>query len=162
MLHFLDHNLDKLYQAPQSWKDMFSGMGDSSGFKLWGWPEARQVFFTIPVGSGWSDDAFRLRFIIPGVEHRNFELISRGDRVILRGKREKPELLRDSEQFDFAMPYGRFERSVSLPIGLAPEKMKARFHEGVLDVWIPLRDDAVPRLIPITVGATMEPAAAVS
>ena len=126
------------------WMNIFSPMGQNA---------MGQNVEAIPVavGSGWSDEAFHLRFIIPGVERKQFDLFARGGRLVLRGERSKPKSLKDSDDFDFALQYGPFERAMELPAGADVMRMQADFHHGVLDVRIPLHEEAKPRAVPISV-----------
>lgn len=105
-------------------------------------------FFAVPMGEGWTDSALHLRFSIPGVPKNQFTLTAQGDRLVLRGKRERPDML-DS----FGIPYGKFERVLELSPALDTERMRASLHDGVLDVEIPLRDSAKRVEIPINAMA---------
>jgi HSP20 family molecular chaperone IbpA len=118
--------------------------------------------FAVPVGEGWTVDAYRLRFIIPGIARSEFELLTQGERLILRGRRTKPEVLDGSDNFNFAMPYGDFERAIDLPKGLDLDRMRATFHHGVLDVWIPGDESVKVRVVPISMLATPDKVPAIA
>ena len=44
---------------------------------------------------------------------------------------------------------GRFERSLTVPDGIDPEKVTARYENGVLEVTLPLPAGHAPRRVPI-------------
>src|SRR5437773_1574795 len=47
--------------------------------------------------------------------------------------------------------YGRFERSLTVPAGLDPEKVTARYENGVLEVTAPLPPGFASRKVPIQI-----------
>jgi HSP20 family molecular chaperone IbpA len=49
--------------------------------------------------------------------------------------------------------YGRFSRAIALPDSADVDKASARFENGVLEVEIPLREDAQRRRIQIQGGS---------
>jgi len=150
-MRFLNTTSDFMHRPIQPILDMMSGVDFGPFFTKWN-SENLSDRFTVPVGEGWTDDTFRLRFVIPGVERDKFELTTQGTRLTLRGRRIKPDTLDSSEDFHFAMPYGHFERTVDLPQGLDLEKMEANFHHGVLDVRIHMERGMQARMIPISVA----------
>ena len=109
----------------------------------------RTELFAVPVGAGWTDTAYTLRFVIPGIERNAFELLFQGNRLILRGERRQPDQFRTGE-FEFAMQYGRFENVIELPQGLNLKRMDASFHHGLLDVQIPAMDEMKACAVPIS------------
>ena len=49
--------------------------------------------------------------------------------------------------------FGRFSRSMTLPEGIDPEAISAKFDKGVLEVRIPKPEERQPRRIEIQGGA---------
>ena len=143
-MHFLNTTTDFLQRPLRPIADMMSRVGWDPFFTK------MHDVFTVPVGEGWSKDGYNLRFVIPGIERNEFDLRFHGDRLVLRGQRTKPDALESSDHFQFAMPYGHFERSVDLPHGLDLEKMTATFHHGLLDVRIPALANLKARVVPIS------------
>lgn len=45
--------------------------------------------------------------------------------------------------------YGKFERTVTMPEGLNADEIKAVWHNGMLEVTIPLSQAVQPRKVPV-------------
>src|SRR5437016_2953425 len=66
---------------------------------------------------------------------------------VRRSEREGKE---DGHRFS-EVRYGRFERSLTVPAGLDPEKVTARYENGVLEVTAPLPPGFASRKVPIQI-----------
>ena len=51
---------------------------------------ASEWAFTLPVVTGWTENHLNLRFIIPGVTDKDFNLSVQGNQLIIRGERKEP------------------------------------------------------------------------
>ncbi len=108
--------------------------------------------FTLPVETGWTNDYLNLRFILPGVTEKDFDLTVQGNQLVIRGERKAPENFGREDTVWHAIPYGKFERVVDLPNGLDLDHIDAHLHDGVLDIRIPLTAEVKPRRIEIKAG----------
>ena len=108
--------------------------------------------FTLPVETGWTDNHLNLRFIIPGVTDKDFDLSVQGNQLVVRGERKEPKDFGHENAVWRTIPYGKFERVLDLPNGVNIDKLEARLHDGVLDVHIPLVAEVKPRKIEIQLG----------
>jgi HSP20 family protein len=82
-----------------------------------------------------------VRTEVPGFEPKEIEVILTGNVLTIRAehkpvKGEKVEL-----------PEAKLERSITLPMGVNPEKIEALYRYGVLEVHVPLIPEAKPRHI---------------
>lgn len=111
--------------------------------------ETNAISFLLPVGRGWTDDALNLRFVMPAISEKDFTLTARGDALVLKGQRRQPQDFGEEGDVTYALPYGRFERMLTLPQGLDVNRMEAKFHHGVLDIKIPVSGDRKPITIPV-------------
>ena len=59
--------------------------------------------------------------------------------------RLNPELKQENSH-RLERAYGKFERTVQLPMPVQPEKVKATYREGVLTVKLPKADEVRPKL----------------
>ncbi len=87
------------------------------------------------------------RIALPGFEVGEIELTIVGDEMTLRAEHRVPEEAPANRE---APPYARVELTVRLPAGIEPERMEARFRNGLLEVHIPRVPAAVPRRIAVT------------
>ncbi len=94
---------------------------------------------------------FELVAEMPGIRAQDVELtISHGILRLAGEKREEHEK-KESGCIFSERRYGRFERSIELPQGINPEKIRAKMQDGILSVHIPKSAAAIDqsRKIPI-------------
>jgi HSP20 family protein len=92
-------------------------------------------------------DELVLTFDIPGVTEKDIKLSITGDLLTLKGERRF-----ESENDTYhrvERVYGRFERSVQLPTMVQPDKVTAKYRDGVLEVKVPKAEEVKPREIKI-------------
>lgn len=84
-----------------------------------------------------TDDEFRVKAELPGMDEKDIEVTLEGNALMIRGekKREHEEKRRD---FHFSeMSYGQFSRCFTMPEGVDRDKAKAQFKKGVLTLTVP-------------------------
>ena len=97
-----------------------------------------------------TDSEFVIRVELPGVDPDSVD-VSLDDTVLrVRAERRVPTT-EQGEYLRRELVYGTYERDVVLPSGIEPEKMSARFEDGVLEVRVPHRG-ARPVKIPVEMG----------
>ena len=96
-------------------------------------------------------DDLVLSFDIPGVTEKDVHLTITGDLLTVRGERER-RFERDGSGETYHRVeriYGRFERSVQLPMTVQTDKVKASYRDGVLEVKLPKAEEVKPKEIKI-------------
>jgi len=92
-----------------------------------------------------TQDGYRIRVEIPGVRRDQLKVLLTGSECVVRGERtplEGPDIPRP---ILLEGCYGSFERRFVLPPGYSPERLTARYAEGVLEVRLPLQAAAAPK-----------------
>jgi HSP20 family protein len=85
---------------------------------------------------------------MPGVKSEDVELTVVGDTITLQGRRE--ETPSENEQYyRRERPMGAFNRTVTLPAAVNPDKVKAEYHDGVLRVTMGKAEEAKSRKVQI-------------
>lgn len=85
-----------------------------------------------------------LRTEMPVFELGEVEVTLRGNVLTVRGEHTEPAEGEAKERW-----HARLERTVTLPAGIEPEKVEARYHSGVLEVHVPRAPEAMPRRIEV-------------
>src|SRR2546425_5394464 len=96
-------------------------------------------------------DDLVLNFELPGVREKDVSLSITGDLLTVRGEREINRDLTDESNHHVERVYGKFERSVQLPMPVQAEKVKATYRDGVLEVKLPKVDEVKPKEIKIDI-----------
>lgn len=111
----------------------------------------------VPQNSPWTPaidafvdgDKFVLQVMLAGVDPSSVELTATGNRLTIKGARER-KAPKDARSLHVReVPYGPFERTLELPEGTDAGKAEARFEHGVLSVTLPAVGAFVPRKISI-------------
>ena len=95
------------------------------------------------------DGQFTVRADLPGIDPKNVELSVDGDRLLIKGERKSVH--EEKDRMYREVTYGRFERSVALPHGVASDSIKATYKDGVLEVTMKAPKELEPKKVPIAI-----------
>ena len=99
------------------------------------------------------DDEVTVTAELPGVDQKDFELsLADDETLVIKG--EKREEHEDEKRGWRERSYGRFERMISLPSEVDPDKVSAQFKNGVLTVRLPKSQTARQRSKRIEIAAS--------
>ena len=82
-----------------------------------------------------TDKELRVSAELPGLEEKDVEVLLADGALTIRG--EKKSEVNDQERHFSERFYGSFERRIPVDWEVEPDKVKANFRNGVLDVTIP-------------------------
>lgn len=89
-----------------------------------------------------SKKAYRISVEVPGIEPKDIELKVEDDMLVIAGEKRR-EAESDDEGFHrVERSYGEFRRVLTLPDDADIDRIKAEFHNGVLNVRVPRREVA--------------------
>jgi len=75
---------------------------------------------------------------LPGMSAKDVQLRLEDDSLIIEGERRSEHEEREGDVLRSERSYGSFQRVIPLPIGIEPDKVDARFENGVLEIVMPL------------------------
>jgi len=90
-----------------------------------------------------------IRAELPGVDPKDVDVSVAGRNLTIKGERKAPEVPRDDRLFS-EIVYGRFERTVTVPEGLNDDRIKAVWHNGMLEITIPV-SQLQPKKVPVEI-----------
>jgi len=91
---------------------------------------------------------------LPGVKAKDIHVTVEGDRLLIQGERRTDK---ESKGKDFSRKevfYGAFQRSVPIPPGFKADGIKAKYHDGVLEITAPVEKTHSPEEVRIEVEKT--------
>lgn len=97
-------------------------------------------------------DAFVVRVELAGVPAEDLKVLVQGGECVINGKRKLPEIDEELRPIAVERPWGPFERRFTLPPGSHPDKVTARYSDGVLEVRIVVDGDNVPKEMKVDVA----------
>ena len=124
------------------------------------------TFFDTPVSAGegvgrrWlpamdlveADDRYVLRADLPGLSEEDVNIEVENDVLTVSGERKAEHEQREEGFHRVERSFGAFSRSLTLPKGVDPDAVSARFDRGVLEIRIPKPEARKPRRISIANG----------
>jgi HSP20 family protein len=97
-------------------------------------------------------DDLNVTFELPGINEKEINVSIIGDVLTLKGERKWEKQLDDESYHRLERVYGRFERSVPLPVPVQADKVKATYRDGVLEIKLPKAEEIKAKEIKINVA----------
>lgn len=86
---------------------------------------------------------------VPGLRREEVEVTLAQGVLTIKGERKSPKRSDKVRVYREESWEGRFQRTISLPGDVDPDKVKADLHDGMLVVSLPKREEAKPKQIAI-------------
>lgn len=99
-----------------------------------------------------AEDHYVLRADLPGLGEDDVSIEVEDDVLTVSGERKAEHEERNEGYHRVERAYGTFARSLTLPEGVDPEAVEARFDRGVLEIRIPKPEQRKPRKVAISVS----------
>ena len=91
-----------------------------------------------------------VRADVPGIKPEEVKIEVEDDILTVSGEHEERKEQRDKHFLRRERRYGSFSRSMALPAGVEAKKIKAKTHDGVVEVTVPLPKEAKKETVKIT------------
>jgi HSP20 family protein len=114
-------------------------------------------------GAGWvpaievsqQDNKYNIKAELPGLEPKDVKVEVENDSLVIQGERKSESEEKNAGAQRTERQYGYFYRSIPLPEGANVEQAQAKFHNGVLEISIPVPEQqSNRRSIPIQAEST--------
>ena len=96
-------------------------------------------------------DDLIVSFELPGVKEKEIQVSITNDVLTIKAERAEQQELTDENYRRLERRFGKFERSVGLPMPVQTDKVKATLRDGVLEIKLPKVEAAEPQEIKIDV-----------
>ena len=93
-----------------------------------------------------------LKVELPDVVREDIDLRVENNTLTITGQKQRDKAVKDEQYHRIERTFGSFSRTFTLPPTVDAGKIGAEFKNGVLTVTLPLREDAKPRQIQVTVN----------
>jgi HSP20 family protein len=81
-----------------------------------------------------TDQAFNLKLELPGIDEKDIKITTEDRTITISGEKRKSREGGNGGRFESEFSYGAFSRSFTAPFAIDPEKVEARFLNGVLTI----------------------------
>jgi HSP20 family protein len=133
----LRDEIDRLFDAPLSELARTSNL-------LSGWTPALDVYE--------QKDSFVIKAELPGMKKEDITVSLHDGSLSISGERKNETKHEEAEVYRAERFFGRFQRTVTLPAPVAPDKVKAQYKDGILTVTLPKTEEAKPKQIDVSVS----------
>lgn len=96
-----------------------------------------------------TDEGAAIAAEMPGIDPDKVDISVKDNVLSISGEREQPDLGDDAQWIRQERSYGRFTRAISLPFRVDPDRIDARYTNGILFIAAGLSDADKPRKIEI-------------
>jgi HSP20 family protein len=95
------------------------------------------------------DGEMIFRADLPGVEQKDLDVSVNGRELVIKGERKQEKSSHEDQYEHREIIYGTFERHFMLPENVKTEELKATFHNGILEIKVPMPAVTTARKIEI-------------
>lgn len=106
-----------------------------------------------PIDAYKTDDEVVVRMELPGLTNEDVEIEFENGVLTVSGQRAQTADVADEAWLRRERPVGEFSRSFTVPEGVDPNKIRADFAHGVLELRIPQPEERKPHRISINSGS---------
>mgnify|MGYP001159251806 CR=1 FL=1 len=99
-----------------------------------------------------TEDGYAVTADLPGVKKEDIEVDLKNGTLTIKGEKKFEERTPKENFIRIERSYGKFVRSFVLPNNVEPDKIKAVFKDGTLQLQIPKKEEAKPKQIKIDVN----------
>ncbi|HOV38592.1 MAG TPA: Hsp20/alpha crystallin family protein [Spirochaetales bacterium] len=98
------------------------------------------------------DDAFVVTCDLPGVDMKDLEVNIANNVLTIKGEKKDSREVKDSKVYRQESWFGSFQRTLSLPDIVDPDKIEAVMKDGVLKITLPKKEEVKPKQIAVKVS----------
>ena len=139
--------LDEMQRDMNQLFSRFFGEGEQVGNR-WQSPSASYV---PQIESAVRENTLYVKADLPGIDPKEVEVMVEGNRLTLRGQRKAEHEGSENGYLHREVQYGSFVRSFTIPEGVKAEDIHAKYHNGVLELSIPLPAELLPQKVTIAI-----------
>lgn len=130
----IEKRFEDLLRRPLSWP------GPSWWPAMMRMPEMEVVAPTVDIFEEGGEIVIKAE--LPGMTKEEIEVNLTGDKITISGEKKKEEKIEKKDYYHVERSYGSFTRVFEFPCEVQPEKARAQFKNGVLEVRVPKTEEA--------------------
>lgn len=104
-----------------------------------------------------NDDKLTLKASLPGLEAKDLDISVTRESVTIAGEHRYEKKTEEKGYYHSEFSYGKFQRTVALPVPIKNEAVKAEFDKGILTLTLPKVEEAKDKVIKISLGGEEKP-----
>ncbi len=97
------------------------------------------------------DGNYVIKTDLPGVEAKDVQVTVENGCLTIQGERKMDKEIKERQIHRRELYYGSFQRSMAVPEGVKADHIKAKYHDGVLEITAPLEKKTLPKKVAVEV-----------
>ncbi len=89
---------------------------------------------------------------LPGIKKEDVDITLHDDLLTIKGEKKAEKEEKEGSRYYFERRYGSFARTITLPVNVKSDEIKAKFTDGVLEVTLPKAEEEKSKEIKVTVN----------
>ncbi|MBL8132135.1 MAG: Hsp20/alpha crystallin family protein [Anaerolineae bacterium] len=122
--------------------------------EAWSGGRANAAVSTLPLDVHENDSAYMVSASVPGLTADQIQ-VNFHDGVLTIAGEIPQETREDARAILLERTFGKFQRSVRLPLAVSVDNIEASLENGILKLTLPKTAEVQPRQIPVRVGSTV-------
>ena len=136
-LSSLRREMDRLF-------DSFVGRGEGG--------ERESVMLAPNVDVIETNEEITVKADLPGIDEKDLSVTLSENNLIVKGEKRSEKEEKDKHFHRLERRNGFFERVIPIPVSVDPAKITADYQNGVMEIHLPKKPEAKPKVIPIKVS----------
>jgi HSP20 family protein len=100
-------------------------------------PVGRETLLALAINVSETDDAIEVTAELPGIDEKDVDVEVANNVLTIKGEKKSEKEEKEKDFHLVERSYGSFQRTVPLPYEIDPDKIAAKFTQGVLTVTMP-------------------------
>jgi HSP20 family protein len=145
---------DKYLNKWEPFRDMLSLRADMDRLfsSLFGrGPEEREGLWAPIVDIEEDNENIMVKAEIPGMKKDDIKVSVQGNMLTITGERKQESEVKEKTYHRVERSYGKFSRTITLPIDVETDKVKASYKDGVLNIILPKPEAVKPKHIDVEI-----------
>lgn len=105
-----------------------------------------------------NENSLKLRASLPGLEAKDLDISVTKENVTISGEHRYEKTTEDKGYYHSEFSYGKFQRTVALPVLIKNEEVTAEFKDGILTLTLPKVEETKDKVVKISLGGEEKPA----
>ncbi len=97
------------------------------------------------------EDSIIIHAELPGVKKNDISVEIKDNMLILKGERSVNEEVKEENYYRKERSFGSFQRAFTLPVPVDPDKIKATYKDGVLEIKLEKPEKEIPKKIRVEI-----------
>jgi HSP20 family protein len=132
-------------------RDEMNRLFDTSAFESPSREDRLLGLWNPPLDVFQDKDQLTVKCELPGMAREDIQISLHENTLTIAGERKQDREVKEGDGYRSERFFGRFHRSITLPVPVKPDNVKAQYRDGILTVTLAKAEEAKPKQIEVQV-----------